>query len=305
MIRRWIPAFAGMTKRGSGNKVAAVAFVALAACHSAPAPTPATTAHPTIVSLNPCSDAILAEVTAPGQLLAISHFSRDPRSSSMDVARARSLPATGGTVEEIARLAPDMVVADSFLPPATAQALRDLGVRVETATSPTTVAQSQAQVRHLAAIAGEPRRGDALVARIDAAVRRAAPPPGAQVPALVWEAGGIVAGDGTLIADLLAHAGFVNAAAARGLSQADFLPLERVLADPPRMIFAVGDPASEEDRSLRHPALAALRNTRRVPLDGSLLWCGGPTIPRALDWLAKARAGLSDAIHPSPEGVGL
>jgi hypothetical protein len=47
---------------------------------------------PAIVSLNPCSDAILAEVADPGQVLALSHYSRDPRSSSMDVGLARRFP---------------------------------------------------------------------------------------------------------------------------------------------------------------------------------------------------------------------
>ena len=56
------------------------------------------TTHPTIVSLNPCSDAILAEVAEPAQLLAISHYSHDPRASSMPLVKARRFRATAGTV---------------------------------------------------------------------------------------------------------------------------------------------------------------------------------------------------------------
>ena len=54
--------------------------------------------------LNPCTDAILAEVAAPGQLLAISHYSKDPRASSMEAAVAARFAATGGTVEEVLAL---------------------------------------------------------------------------------------------------------------------------------------------------------------------------------------------------------
>ena len=61
---------------------------------------------------------------------------------------------------------------------------------------------------------------------------------------------GIVPGDGTLIADLLRRTGFVNAAAARGLGQADMLPLEQLLAAPPRLIFAAGHGLGNEDRML-------------------------------------------------------
>lgn len=44
---------------------------------------------------------------------------------------------------------------------------------------------------------------------------------------------------------------------------------------------------------LHHPALSALTRTRRFLLSRSILWCGGPTIPRALDELAAARRGMS------------
>lgn len=249
--------------------------------------------HPTIVSLNPCSDAILAEVTAPGQLLAISHYSHDPASSSMDLAAARAFPAVSGSAEEVAAFAPDVVVAGSFLAPATRATLEQLGMRVVTVNMPADIAASEAQVRTLAALAGEPSRGEALVHRIDAAMARTAPPAGWQAQAaLVWESGGIVAGNGTLIADMLGHTGFANGAAARGLAQADYLPLERVLAHPPQVIFTVGDEVSEGDRMLRHPALEALGDTRRAALASALVWCGGPTIPRALERLAQVRAGL-------------
>ena len=88
-------------------------LLAAAAGACAPAPPPIAAHHPTIVSLNPCTDAILAEVTAPGQLLAVSHYSHDPRGSSMPPAEARRYRATGGTVEEVLALDPDVVVASS------------------------------------------------------------------------------------------------------------------------------------------------------------------------------------------------
>ncbi|MBW8784760.1 MAG: ABC transporter substrate-binding protein, partial [Novosphingobium sp.] len=224
--------------------------------------------HPTIVSLNPCTDAILAEVADPRQILALSHYSRDPASSSMDVALARRFPAVGDDIEEVLALRPDIVVAGSFVPPPTAAAYRRLGLRLEPFGIAASVAASEAQVRRIAALAGHPERGEALVGRIEAALGRAAPPPGAPpIPTLVWQSGGIVPGEGTLIAELLRRAGFANFAAARGLRQADVLPLEAVLAAPPRLILAVVSPHSEEDRALSHPALGRLASTRRARFD--------------------------------------
>ena len=266
--------------------------LAMAGCSAVPPPG-VLPARPTIVSLNPCSDAILSEVADPAQLLAISHYSHDPRASSMDVGVARRFRATGGTVEEIVALRPDVVVASSFLQPATASALERLGIPVVRLGIAGTVEDSAAQVRDLARLAGHPERGEALVARTERALAKAAPPPGTRpISAIVWQGGGLVPGDASLIAELLRRTGFANAAAARGLGQGAVLPLEAMLSSPPRVIFAAGNPLAEEDRLLGHPALGSLNGTVRVRFDPKLLFCGGTTIPKAVARLADARGQL-------------
>lgn len=275
------------------RRLAPLLLLAVAACSAAPAqeagPAINSWGRPTIVSLNPCTDAILAEVAEPQQILAISAYSHDPAASSMDLATARRFKAVSGTVEEVLALQPDLVVGSTFLPPAAVQAMARLGMRLEQFGMAGTVEQSEQQVRRLAALAGHPERGEALIARINAALAANRAPAGQAVSALVWQSGGIVPGNRTLIADLLLRTGFANAAAARGLGQADMLPLEQVLADPPRLIFAASHGAGNEDRMLAHPALARLGNTRRETLDPSLLWCGGPTIIRAAERLGEVR----------------
>ncbi len=265
-------------------------MVALAGCARAPE----TPRQPfRLVSLNPCSDAVLAEVAEPAQIAALSHYSRDPAASSMDLGLARRLPSTSGSVEELAALRPDLVIADAYLPPATAAALADLGIAVARLPIATSVAESREQVREVARLARQRARGDALVARIDAALVRAAPPAGLPpLSAVVWQAGGIVPGDGSLIGDLLRRTGFRSLSAARGMRQADYLPLEVMLANPPQVILATGNPRAEENRLLGHPALAALGGTRRVALEPSLLWCGGPTIVRATARLGEVRKAM-------------
>ncbi len=256
--------------------------------------------HPTIVSLNPCADAILAEVTAPGQLLAISRYSHDPRASSMPPAEARRYRTTGGTVEEVLALDPDVVVTGSFLDPATAGAFGRLGVRVATVGIATTVTESEAQVRRLAALAGEPARGEALVGRIARAVV-VAHRPGPPVTALVWQEGGLVPGPETLVADLLGNSGFASQSAARGLGQGAYLPLEEVLADPPQLVIAAGD-----ERMQHHPALRRLPGVRYATLPANLLYCGGPTIPRLAERLAALRDGLTKPLaFRGAVGVGV
>jgi iron complex transport system substrate-binding protein len=251
-------------------------------------------ARPTFVSLNPCADAILVEVADPAQILAISRFSHDPASSSMGLAAAGRFPATSGSVEEIAALRPDVVLGDQFLGPATSGALARLGFRLEQYQIEPTVEFSEAQVRAIARLAGHPERGDALVARMRAALAAAAPPLGSPpISAVVWQSSGIVPGERTLITDLLRRTGFASFSAAQGLGQADVLPLERMLANPPQVILTAGNAQSEEDRLLRHPALGALTGTRREALSSTLLWCGGPTVIKAAARLAQIRARIA------------
>ncbi|MGH6787221.1 MAG: ABC transporter substrate-binding protein [Novosphingobium sp.] len=284
------------------RRAALLVVLMLAAC--SPAPAREGRSHPTIVSLNPCSDAILAEVADPEQVLAISHYSHDPAATSMDLAVARRFRAVSGSAEEVLALRPDLVIASEYLAPATAAAFDRLGLRLERLPIVSGVAQGQVQVRRLAALAGHPARGEALVARIEAALAAAAPPPGSAIPAIVWQSGGSVPGQGTLIAELLARTGFANAAAARGLGQADLLPLEDMLTTPPRVIFAAGNLRGNEDRLLRHPALGRMLGVTRVRLDPALLWCGGPTIPKVAARLAAVRRSL-DQRKPLPVGEGL
>ena len=283
---------------------ALVAGLVVASCTQAPVGH-APGQHPTVVSLNPCSDAVLVEVADPAQILAISSFSHDPASSSTDLTRARQFRAVSGSLEEVLALRPDLVVSDQFLPVATANALRQLGIALVLLPIAQSVEQSRAQVAQIAGIVGHPDRGRALNVRIDTALAHAAPPAGAPpIAAVVWQSGGIVPGPQSLIADLLERTGFRSLSAVRGMKQADILPLEAMLADPPQVILAAGNPLGNEDRLLAHPALAALKATRRERLDPSLLWCGGPTTIRAAARLAEVRAAIVAGASTSSARAG-
>ncbi len=253
-----------------------------------PGATFARTGPPRIVSLNPCSDAILVEVADPAQILAISAYSRNPASSSLLPGVADHFASTHGTIEEVLALHPDVVIDGAFVAPATAAAYRRLGMRLATMGTQANVAGALQDVRHLAAIAGHPERGEALVHRITQALADAEPPPGKQpIEAMLWEWGGIVAGRDTLTGELLERTGFANLPARQGYRQADIYPIERLLMHPPRVILTVGD-----DRMLHHPALVALHGVARADFPAGLLYCGGPTIIRAAAKLAQVRKAL-------------
>jgi iron complex transport system substrate-binding protein len=264
---------------------------AIASCTQTAPPTGGVDVYqpsPTIVSLNPCTDAILLEVAEPGQLLAISHYSQDPRATSLMPEQTANFDATGGTVEEIIALDPDIVIAGSFIAPATLQALNDLGFRVELFGSTNQITESYAQIRAIGELAGHEDRAETLISHIEQSLDAVLPETGHDpISAVLWQPGQIVPGEATLVSELMNRTGFGSHSQSRGLGQADYLPLENILADPPEILLIAG-----EERAQRHPVLAQLATTRIASFDPSLLYCGGPTIIRAVERLAEIREEL-------------
>ncbi|WP_347304101.1 ABC transporter substrate-binding protein [Croceibacterium sp. TMG7-5b_MA50] len=240
-----------------------------------------------IVSLNPCSDQLLLALVPAGRIAAISHYSQQAGATSVPLDVARGLRSTGGTAEEVIALAPRLVVATSYTPPATRAAFAKAGLRVLYLDSPTTIAASKAQVAELAHAIGAEARGAAINARIDHAVAGARWS-GAAVPALLYISGDLANGAGTLLHEMMQVAGFRNAAADYGLAMTGSLPVEIILTDPPAVILS-------PDRGGRTAALRRRllertdADTREVTFPRELVNCGGPTIPAALARLAAVR----------------
>lgn len=247
---------------------------------------------PRIVSINPCVDAVLMQVADPGQIAGISHYSQDPRATSIPLDLAARFPATSGTAEEVVALAPDLVIAGGHVAPSTIAALDRLGIALIQIGVPASVAESVQQVRSIARAARRPIEGEVLVRRIAAAVRAARTTDAARVPALIWQGGGLVPGTGTLASALLSAAGYRNMSADHGLKKWDVLPLEPLVTQPPQVLFSVGA-EGREDRMLGHPVLRHLKHTVAVrAYPDRLLHCGGPTIIDAVGHLARIRRSL-------------
>ncbi|MBY8820787.1 ABC transporter substrate-binding protein [Sphingomonas colocasiae] len=263
----------------------------LAGCSAAGVPE---ARHASIVSTNPCADAILMEVAPHARIAAISHYSRDPGSSSIDPALARRFRATAGTAEEVVTLRPDLVIFGRFEPAASRKAYARAGIRTLAVDTPATLSEVRAQVMTIAEAIGEPARGRALVARIDAAAAAALPPPGtAPVPALLWHAGGLVSGAGTLDDSLMRHAGFRNAAADYGLAFTGYLPLDQVVSAPPKVMLVPPASRGSDDesrmRTMRERAFARIGKAVEADFPEHLSWCAGPVVIPALRRLAEIR----------------
>lgn len=246
-----------------------------------------------VVSLNPCLDVILVSVADREQIAALSHFSRQDTSTIVEIAKA--LPSTSESAEEVMSLKPDLVLTSRHSALATRNALDRLDIQTALFTEPQNITQSIAQVLQVAALVGHPERGEELVARISAAIEKSAPPQDSPlVGALIFQSNGFSTGRGSLLDELMRHAGFINVADRYGLYGWGNIPLEQVLSDPPQILLAGEarpDKPTWADRILRHPALKSLEGRmQRATFPDRLLYCAGPVLIQAAEALHDARA---------------
>jgi iron complex transport system substrate-binding protein len=248
-----------------------------------------------IVSLNLCLDALLVELAPRERIAAISHYSRDPwRSTIADV--ARTLPITYESAEEVVALKPDLVLAGRHSAIATRHALQRVGIHFELFDVPMSVAASHDQVRRLARLLHEEQRGEALVARIDAAIEAARRrDQHAALTAAVYQPGGLTAGAGTITNELMRIVGLENIPARYDVNKHQPIAMEDLLQTPPDILL-VGDTtraaATHAERIVNHRALRALGDRMtRMEYPARLLYCAGPTMVHALDALVAARDG--------------
>jgi iron complex transport system substrate-binding protein len=237
-----------------------------------------------VVSLNLCADQFVVVLAERGRIAALSPLAADPALSAV-AAEAAGIPRVRPIAEEVLPLDPDLAIVGPWGAARVAALLEVRGVavlRLDLAEG------FDAILRHLRAVAaalGERDRGERLAAAIARDLAALPPPPADPPRALVWQARGFVPGHGTLADAVLRAAGLANAAPFAGYG---FVPLERLLADPPDLLVtapATGPPSLSE-ALLEHPALARAA-IPRARIDPAWLACGGPRTVRAAAALAR------------------
>lgn len=246
-----------------------------------------------IVSNNPCIDAVLAQIAAPGQIAAVSVYSHNADSASAPLKWAQKLPALGTSAEEIIAAKPRLVLTGNLASSGTNAALAKAKVQTVAVGVATSVEGDIAQIRQIAKAIDRVKMGETLVRKIEIAIR--AFPKTPSMSAIIWQNGGFVAGEGTIQDELLGLHGFANASKTYGLNSWDILPLETLIRNPPDVIFmptaAKGDAArqlSTRLKLLRHVA----GKTKIVAFPDKLLFCGGPTTIKVSQIFSATRKAL-------------
>jgi iron complex transport system substrate-binding protein len=229
-----------------------------------------------VVSLNLCADDFLL-LLAPEQAVAVSVLAADPVLSVV-AAAARHVAAVRADAEAVLALHPDLVLAGPYGAQTMLALLERRGQRVERLGQPQDFAAIATETRRVAALLGEPARGEAQLAAMQA--RLDAVPHRSPQRAVFLEARGYAAGPGSLAGAVLRAAGLADVGR-------DGRPgLEALAAHPPDLLVTATAPdyPSMATDLLAHPALAGIPRREVAP---ALLVCGGPWTARAVTVLAR------------------
>lgn len=290
--------------------ISILAALLLSACGAASTPTAApitltdglgrtvTLAAPAqkIVSLAPSNTEILFAIGAGAQVIGRDEFSDYP-------AEAKALPSVGGSMgayslETIASLKPDLVLAAQINTPEQVKSLEDLGLTVYYLSNPKDLDGMYANLQIVAQLAGRDKEAADLVAslqqRVQAVTEKIAPLSSRLTvfyeldgsdPAKPW-----TAGSGTFISQLIALAGGFNVADSLQGDYAQFSQEELLVANP--NVILLGDAAYGMTPELvaARPgwsALAAVQENRIYGFDDNLVSRPGPRLVDGLEQIAK------------------
>ncbi len=255
-----------------------------------------------IVSLNMCTDELVLRLADPEAIASVTWLSQDPRNANMAEA-ARRIPANHGLVEQVLAFRPDLAIAGSFTTRNTVGLLKRVGTPLREFGVPRDLAGVKAQIAEMAALLGEPERGQALIEEIDTRLARLAQRIGdARPKALVLRPNGFTVGRGSLVDEILTRAGFVNLAADLGIDNYGQIALETVAlggADILILNTTEGGPPSLAHEILNHPLIGRLGDRLRLVALPSKLWtCAGPAVIDAIELLIDATTPPRDQRSP-------
>ncbi|NMB68465.1 MAG: cobalamin-binding protein [Chloroflexi bacterium] len=249
-----------------------------------------------VVSLAPSNTEILFAIGAGGQMVGRDEFSDYP-------AEAKALPSVGGSMgtyslETIASLKPDLVLAAEINTPEQVKSLEDLGLTVYYLSNPKDLDGMYANLKIVGRLTGRESEADALTASLQArvqAVTEKLMPISSTItvfyeldgsdPAKPWTAGG-----GTFLSQLIDLAGGMNVGNNLQGDYAQMSQEELLMANP--MVILLGDAAygvTAEQVAARPgwESLAAVQQGRIYPFDDNLVSRPGPRLVDGLEQIAK------------------
>ena len=241
-----------------------------------------------VVSINLCTDQLALELAAPGQLVSVTHMTKDPENSSLHEIAA-GLHSNGSGAEEVYLLEPDLVLAGTFTSPDTVAMLRGLGIEVAVFAPANSIDEIPLRLLKMGVALGREDIAEALVAKFREDFANLQEDVDHRPRVALTYVNSYSVGPKTLAGDILDAAGFANVAAEIGLDGYGKIGLEELVLLAPDVIVQGRDypGAARAEDNLNHPALKALGPTQ---VYGELVardWSCGT--PRVLDAIRDMR----------------
>lgn len=246
-----------------------------------------------IASMNLCADQLLWRLAERKHIVSLSHLAADAE-VSLIADEVAGIHLNHGSAEEIVPLKPDLIVAGRYSARAAVSLLRRLGYRIVQLDLAQSISDIRRQIVKLGKVLENQDAATQIIARMDGRIDAGRPPAGAPRPtAINYQPNGFAAGPGSLIADVLVHAGFDLAHIGRSAGPYQHLPLEALINAPPDVLIVDQSYAQKPSLAqtlLAHPALGHLASRiRRVAIPNRVWICGGPDTALAIEQLAEVR----------------
>lgn len=243
---------------------------AATACGREPTP-PATATR--IISLDFCADQYLLALADRKDIAGLSVDAT--KSFSYLREEAKGLPQIRPRAEDILLQKPDAVIRTYGGGPRIAAFLERAGIRVIQINYANDLAGVRDNIIGTAAALGQPERGQNLAQQMDR--RLGAIGPRNEKPILYLTSKGAVAGQNTIIDELIIAAGLTNFERKQGWGE---ISLEALAYEQPSLVaagFFDGNDAKADQWSPAHHPVAkrALKNAEIISIPGALTACGG------------------------------
>ena len=282
--------------------VIGVIVVALSAAGLPPAAESVSKPH-RIVSMNLCTDELVLRLADRQNIVSITWKAREPHQSNV-VDLAQGIPINHGVAEEIIPLKPDLLLAGVYTTRPTVSLLKRAGIRAVDADVMSSFDDVRQQYREFAGLLGEQERGEHVIAEMDSNLARLARQrPSVPPTAIVLHANNYTFGRGTLIDEVVTHAGLENMATRLGIGEYGQVPLEIITMNPVDVLIVSSyrdGPSAMATEFLRHPVLSRLSDrTRVVLMPNRLTDCGGPALVEAVERLLRVANEVRGKVPPN------
>jgi iron complex transport system substrate-binding protein len=242
-------------------------------------------AAPRVLSLDQCADQYVMALSPRAAVVGLSTRADDADSRLR--AYAKGLPQRRVDLETALAARPDVVIRYWGGEPRLVRALHERGVKVVTIGEAADFADVRKNIRTVSAVLGQRRAGEAIVARMDARLARAAGAWKGET-VLYLTPGGVTAGPGTLVDAVLRAAGLVNAERRPGYQ---VVSLEQLSLKPPKTVvlgfFDTFQLAGDSWGLGRHRIVQRVADQAAVAsLPGSHLGCPDWSAAEAVEMLA-------------------